>query len=115
MKIENYSFGKITIDGQEFTYDIEIHSWDGKILKWWRKESHLFDKEDIERVVKEEPEIIVFGTGQSGMAKLSQRAKEFLKEKNIEIVEEPTEKAIEIFNEYSTKNKKVAGLFHLTC
>ena len=115
MKIENYSFGKITIDGQEFTYDIEVHAWDGKILKWWRKESHIFDKEDIERAVKEEPEIIVFGTGQSGMAELSQRAKEFLREKNIEVVEKTTEKAIEIFNTYSTKNKKVAGLFHLTC
>ena len=114
--IEKYSFGQITINGKTYNYDVEVHSWDEKVLNWQRKESHLFQKEDIEKALQENPEIIIFGTGEIGVAQVDESLKNFLQEKRIIFFEEKTPKAIEIFNQYlSQKNKKVIGFFHLTC
>lgn len=119
--IEEYHFGSITIDGKTYNQDIEVH-WTGEILKWWRKESHVVDLEDIERAVAQNPEVIVIGTGESGMAKLTKRAGDLIKEKGIELMVDITEEAVKTFNvikeeswEEEGRQKTVIGLFHLTC
>jgi len=72
--------------------------------------------------VNQNPDIIVFGIGDSGMAKLTERAKDFLKERGIEFIVDNTGEAVKTFNvileeakEEEGKEKKVIGLFHLTC
>ncbi len=119
--IEEYKFGYIKIDGKEYDFDVEVR-WTGEVLKWWRKESHIFDVDDVKRATEQKPDIIIFGTGESGMAKLTEGAEDFLRERGIEFIVDKTGEAVKTFNvilerskEEEGEEKKVIGLFHLTC
>jgi hypothetical protein len=112
--IENYQFGKIKINGEVFDYDVEVR-WNKEVLKWRRGESHIIDIEDVKRAVEQNPEKIVIGTGESGIAKATEEAQGFIKEKGVDLVIETTGKAVEVFNEEAKKAKRIIGLFHLTC
>ena len=112
--IEDYYFGSIKIDGQKFENDVFI-DLDGKVNSWWREESHLFQKKDVESYLEKKPEIIIFGTGKSGIAKLSEELKDFLEGLGIEIIVESTEQATENYNQAKKQDKKVTAFLHLTC
>ena len=108
--IEDYHFGSIKINGQEFDKDIFI-GLDEKIIPWWREESHLFQKKDIESFLEDKPEIIVFGTGGEGLAKIAEDVDDL----EIKVISEPTTEAVKIYNQLKKENKKVVAFLHLTC
>lgn len=110
--IESYDFGKIRIDGKEYTHDLIISS-DG-MESWWRKESHLVGIEDVKKIVEKKPKTVIFGTGYSGLMEVSKEAKEYLEKLGIEVIIEPTKKACDIHNKLSKKQEVVVAL-HLTC
>jgi len=118
--IEEYHFGAITIDGKIYNHDVEVR-WTDEVLKWWREESHFIDIEDVKRAVGESPDIIIIGTGESGIAKVSEEAQKFIKEKGIELIIDQTVEAVKTFNiikeesKEEGKQRKIIGLFHLTC
>ena len=119
--IEEYHFGSITIDGKTYDYDVEVR-WTGEVLKWWRGESHVIDVEDVKRAVEQNPDTIIIGTGESGVARVTEEAQKFIKEKGIKLIIDLTEQATKTFNirkeeseEEEGKQEKVIGLFHLTC
>ena len=87
--ITSYQFGSITIDGQTYDHDIEV-DWEGKIEKWWRNESHVIDAESVARALEKEPEVVVIGTGQSGVAKVMDDAVSAIESRGIELVAEVT-------------------------
>ncbi|MBZ9578081.1 hypothetical protein KJA13_03580 [Patescibacteria group bacterium] len=119
--IKEYHFGSITINGKTYDYDVEVR-WTGEVLSWWREESHLIDVGDVKRAVEQGPETIIIGTGESGVAKVTEGAQNFIKEKGIELIVDKTGEATKTFNiikeeskEEEGEQKKVIGLFHLTC
>ena len=119
--IEEYRFGSIVIDGQTYNYDVEVR-WTGEILLWQRKKGHIIDVEDVKRVIEQNPELIIIGTGESGIAEVTETAKETIKSKGIELIIDLTEQATKTFNiineeseEEEGRQKKIIGLFHLTC
>lgn len=119
--IEEYRFGLLTIDGKTYNYDVEVR-WTGEVLKWWRQESHLIDIEDVNRAVEQSPDTIIIGIGESGVARVSKEAKNFIKGKGTELIIDLTEQAVKTFNimnedseEEEGEQSKVIGLFHLTC
>ena len=112
--IEDYHFGLIKINGEEFDKDIFIDI-DEKIIPWWREKSHLFQKKDIESFLEKRPEIIIFGTGEQGLAKISIDIEDFLKDLKIEIISETTSQAVKTYNGLKEQNKKVIAFLHLTC
>ena len=112
--IEDYHFGSIKVNGQEFRKDVFI-DLDEKVTSWWRKESHLFQKKDVESFLTGKPKAVIFGTGEQGIAKLSKELRDFFKDLEIEIIVEPTDKAIENYNKTKKKGKKVVAFLHLTC
>lgn len=111
--IEEYHFGSIKIDGETYNHDVQI-GLDNEVKLWWRNQSHQIEKRDIEEVLSQNPEVIVIGTGEMGVAKISEEAQQETKAKSIELIIEPTSEAVKSFNSLK-KEKKVAGLFHLTC
>ena len=120
-RIEEYKFGSITIDGKIYEYDVEVR-WAGEVLKWWRGESHVIDVEDVKRAIEQNPELIIIGTGESGLVKATDKAKEEILSRGIGLIVDKTEEAVKTFNiqkgeseEEEGKQKKVIGLFHLTC
>jgi len=131
--IEEYKFGSITIDGKTYNHDVEVR-WTpkeslsdptgqaGEVLKWWRKESHIIDAEDVKRAIEQNPDTIIIGTGESGVAEVTEATKEEIKLNGIELIIDLTEQATKTFNvineeskEEEGKQRKVMGLFHLTC
>ena len=119
--IEEYHFGSITINGKTYNYDVEVR-WNGEVLEWRRESSHVIDIEGVKRAVEEKPEMIIIGTGESGVARVTESAQRFIKEKKIELIIDRTEEAVKVFNMIRGKperekgeKKKVIGLFHLTC
>jgi len=112
--IEDYSFGQMVIDGQEYTSDLIVYS-DGTIQNnWHRAESHLLLASEIEKLIEEHPKIIVIGTGASGFMEIDDNLIKQLEQKGIEVYSAPTKKAANYYNE-QVKNKKVGACFHLTC
>ena len=118
--IEGYRFGSITINGKTYDYDVEVR-WTGEVLEWKRESSHMIDVGDVKRAVEEKPGIIIIGTGESGVARVTEATQRFINERKIELIIDRTAKATEIFNiirkksEKEGEGKKVIGLFHLTC
>ena len=119
--IGEYHFGSITIDGKSYEHDVEIR-WNGEVLGWWRKEGHVIDIDDLKRAVEQNPEVIIIGTGHSGMAKITNEAQNFIKGKGIELIIDITEEATKTFNiicqeseEEEGEQRRVIGLFHLIC
>ena len=117
-KINKTSFGSITVDGNCYDHDIII-TLDGKVKKRKKKlskavygTSHKISLDEIKYVCQDKSEGIVIGSGQHGIAKLSNEASGFLKRKDCQVVLKPTPEAIQEWNE--TEGKWI-GLFHITC
>ena len=110
--IEHYSFGKIVIDGKTYTTDVIVFK-DRVKDNWWRKEGHRVCLEDIKEILREKPEIVIFGTGAYGRVVVDREVIEKLKEIGAEVIVEDTAKAVNRFNEL--KNGNVVLAAHLTC
>ena len=116
--INKTSFGSITVDRVSYDHDIIITS-DGKVKKRKKKlskavygTSHTISFDEINHIYQKRSEGIVIGTGQYGVAKLSDEASEFLRSKNCKVVLKPTPEAIQ---EWNSSEGKWIGLFHITC
>lgn len=114
MTIENFSFGNIVVNGITYTDDIKIIR--GSVIPtWWRKSGHQVNIDDIQDIIEAKPNILVLGKGKPGMMKSTRSLCEFLKQNNIELIEEKTSKAIKTFNRLFKQGKNVCAGFHLTC
>ena len=111
--IESYDFGRIIINGRKFASDVVIFR-DRVDGNWWRKERHLLSVEDVREIVDTKPEILVVGTGFSGLMKIQPETEEYLRSSGIELMAAKTEKACQIYNDLSRSRRVVAAL-HLTC
>lgn len=111
--IEDYSFGRIVIDGQTYTDDVIIYP-ERVDDTWWREEGHRLKVADIEEVIEAAPEVLVVGTGAHGRVSIEPEVKQRLEEEGIELLSAPTEEACETYNDLCGEKKAVAAL-HLTC
>ena len=113
MKIEAYDFGSITIDGRTYTRDVKIIR--GKVIPgWWRKEGHNLLPEDIEDILEAKPDVLVVGTGHTGLMAVSQAAEERLAELGTQLIAKPTRQAVGEFNRLEATGD-TAFAAHLTC
>lgn len=113
MRIDSYEFGRIIVNGKTFDQDLIIFP-DKVRSGWWRKRGHELCLDDIKEVIKEKPEVLVVGTGYSGLVEILDEVKKELKREGIELIAKHTREACGIFNELSPRRKVVAAL-HLTC
>lgn len=115
LRIDGYSFGRMTVGGMEFTSDLVIHS-DGHIQDNWRRtRGHSLVPDDITTVLDAAPEKLVIGTGASGMMRVSESVVELCKNRRIEVEVCRTATAVTRFNEVVEAGRVVAACFHLTC
>lgn len=118
MKIDGTEYGRITIDGENYPYDVVIRL-SGKIRKRKKKlskmhygTSHIVSLDEAEFVYQKGSPLLVVGTGQDGNLRLSPEAAEFFARKGCAVLAEPTPRAIAAFNR--VKGDRIA-LFHVTC
>ena len=114
MIVEGYSFGEIIINGKKYTRDV-IVSKDWIKPNWWRKEGHRVQLDDITDIIDKRPEVVIFGTGAYGVVKVDKEVIDELRRRGIEVICEPTAKAVEIYNKLLKEGKNVILAAHLTC
>jgi len=111
--IESYDFGRIVINGKKFGSDVIIFA-DRIDGNWWRREGHTLSVDDLKEIVEAKPEVLVVGTGYSGLMKIHPETERYLKSLGIELIAAKTEKACKIYNDLS-KSRGVVAALHLTC
>jgi hypothetical protein len=114
MAIDSYSFGRIVVNGTEHTSDIIIYP-DGRVQdSWWRRSGHCLSQADIGDLVASGPELIIAGTGASGLMKPDSGLADSLEQEGIEFMALPCSEAAALYNELS-RSRRVGACFHLTC
>lgn len=114
MRIDSYSFGVMKVNGTEYKADLIVFP-DKVRANWWRKQGHSLAIEDLDDIFDFKPEVLVVGTGASGLMEISDSTKTALQKGGIELFAANTGQALCLFNELLQKGKKVVGAFHLTC
>ena len=113
MRIEAYDFGRITIEGRTYTQDLKIID-QVVIPNWWRTEGHTLLPSDIQDIIDARPQVLVVGTGYSGLMRISPEVSAGLSTSGIELVAQPTSGACQAFNRLAS-TQLVAFAAHLTC
>lgn len=114
MRIENYRFGSMRIDGVTYSRDLKIINNDVK-PDWRRKNGHVVTRGDLADILEAEPEIVVLGKGSPGQMKPEPQLEHELEKKGIKLIARPTEEAAAEFNRLLQDDRKIAAGFHLTC
>ena len=113
MKIDSYSFGSLVVDGKTYTSDVIIYP-NRVDPSWWRKEGHRLQIGDLDDALAARPEVLIIGTGYSGMMAVSRETKDSIRSRGIDVHVATTGKAVELFNTMQGKKTTIAAL-HLTC
>jgi hypothetical protein len=111
-KLENYSFGRITVDGEEQTRDLIVLP-QRVVTDWWRKEGHSLAMEDLDDVLDELPERLILGCGHDGRLKPDPAVLDALRERGVEVEPMKTGDAVRRYGEL--KPERAAAALHLTC
>jgi len=117
-RIDKFGYGSIVINGKKFSRDVLILA-DGTVKKrkggFWMFGSHKIRKEEIEELAQTGPETIIVGTGTSGKASFATKVENWARDKNLNLIVQPSYQAIAKLNESAEQNRKVAALIHITC
>jgi hypothetical protein len=113
VKIDSYSFGRIVIDGKAYTSDVIIYP--GRVdASWWRKEGHLLQLADLSDALRAKPEVLIIGTGFSGVMRVPRETVDDIARRGIEVKAEWTSRAVDEYNELQGRKNVIAAL-HITC
>ncbi len=114
MKIDHYAFGRVVIDGRAYTSDVIIYP-DRVDDRWWRREGHRLEPEDLAGIFRDPPEVLVIGTGHQGRMVVSHEAFAHLRAQGMDVFVDRTSAAAEEFNRLVEERARVAAALHLTC
>jgi len=113
MRVDLYQFGRIVVEGREYTTDVLI--FPKRVdSAWRRKEGHRLSLDDLRSVIESDPETIVIGTGAYGAMTVPPDIVAQLEARKIRVVVFRTREAVEAYNRLY-KAGRVAAALHLTC
>ncbi len=111
--IDSYHFGEIAISGKKYSSDVVI--FPNRVRDdWWRKTGHELCVEDIAEVIAENPEVLVVGTGASGLMEVLPEVERSVEAQGIKLIVEATDKACHTYNHVCHSQRAIAAL-HITC
>lgn len=112
-RIEDYRFGWIRIDGQDYKSDVIVFP-DHVQPDWWRADGHSLAMEDLDTVLGAEPTTLIVGRGANGRMQVPEDTRRAIERAGIQVLAKRTANAVKIYNEMREKGSVVAAL-HLTC
>ena len=114
--IEDYTFGRIRVDGRTYCHDVIIYP-EGVDGDWWRREGHRLSMEDLPKILSRRPDILLIGTGASGVMEVPEEVREVLRKKGIEVKVMDTRRACKEYNRLVGEEggRRVVAALHLTC
>jgi hypothetical protein len=111
-RIEDYTFGRIVVDGEEHRRDLIVLP--GRVVgNWWREDGHGLVLSDLQEVLDELPPRLVVGTGASGRMRPDPETLRMLGERGIDVRVALTPDAVRLFGESDPAT--TAAALHLTC
>jgi hypothetical protein len=111
-RLEDYSFGRIVVDGEVHTRDLIVLP-ERVVADWWRRDGHSLVMEDLEAVRDELPERLILGCGAHGMLRPHPAVVEALREQGVEVEALHTAEAVRRYRE--SDGRRTAAALHLTC
>ncbi len=111
--IDSYDFGRVTIDGKRYSTDLLVFP-DKIKTGWQRKEGHRLQIQDLTEVLKTKTDVLVVGTGYSGMMDVPPETRAHIESEGIELVIQKTSEACKTFN-HIVESRTVVAALHLTC
>lgn len=112
--IESYEFGHIVINGRTYTADVIVLP-DRVLSSWWRQEGHELAIADLDEIIAAQPDVLVVGTGYSGLMRILPETEAYLTDQNIQLIAERTADACRTYNRLLSAGRNVVAAFHLTC
>jgi len=113
VRIEEFKFGSVKIDGQSYHNDVAVLP--PRVMDWWRKEGHRLLTKDLAEGLAYQPSTLIVGTGVSGQMWVPEETVSDMESTGIKLEIMTTDKACERFNELFAVGNKVAAALHLTC
>jgi hypothetical protein len=114
MHIDRYTFGQIAVDGRDFQSDLII--FPERVQENWRRlAGHRLDRDDIQTVLTDKPEMLVIGTGYFGRMQVPQETLEALSQAGIPVRLAKTGGAVSEFNRLQQEYARIVAALHLTC
>lgn len=111
-RLEEYSFGRLFVDGREERRDVIVLP-DRVVREWWRRDGHSLVLDDLAEVLDELPERLVVGTGAYGQMRPESQTLDALRARGIEVEALPTAEAVRRYAELDPR--RTAAALHLTC
>jgi hypothetical protein len=111
-RLEDYSFGRLTVDGSEQRRDVIVlpHR---VVTDWWRQDGHGLVIEDLRDVLDELPERLIVGNGAHGRLEPHPAVIDELRRRGVEVEVLQTGDAVRRYNQLD--GRRVAAALHLTC
>jgi hypothetical protein len=111
-RLEDYTFGRLTVDGQEHTRDLIVLP--GRVVPdWWRREGHSLAMDDLDEVVDELPARLVLGVGAQSQLRPDPAVIAELERRGVKVECLPTDAAVRRYGELD--ERRTAAALHLTC
>jgi hypothetical protein len=111
-RMQDYSFGRVVVDGQEQTRDLIVLP-ERVVTNWWRREGHSLALDDLREVQGELPEKLILGTGAHGRLRPPRAVIEELERRGIDVEVLHTDEAVRRYGELD--ERATAAALHLTC
>jgi hypothetical protein len=111
-RLQDYSFGRILVDGKEHERDVIVLP--GRVVgNWWRRDGHSLALEDLREVEDELPEKLILGTGAHGQLRPPAAVLQELERRGIDVEVLHTDDAVRRYGELD--ERRTAAALHLTC
>jgi hypothetical protein len=116
MRVDQFKFGSIRIDGVSYDYDVVIDR--GEVRKRKKKASKPFRDEfghtplSLEEPIPWKCHTLVIGTGAQGALPVMAEVKREAVRRGVELMAVPTEKAADLL---SRKPRDTNAVLHVTC
>ena len=111
-RLDDYSFGRIAVDGLEQTRDLIVLP-DRVVTNWWRRDGHSLVLEDLAEVLDEPPDRLIVGIGAEGRLRPDPAAIAELERRGTIVECLATDAAVRRYGELD--DRRTAAALHLTC
>jgi hypothetical protein len=111
-RLEDYSFGRLVVDGSEQTRDVIVLP-DRVVTNWWRRDGHSLAMDDLGEVLEELPERLILGIGAYGRLHPDPKVIAELERRGVAVECLRTDEAVRRYEELD--ERRTAAALHLTC
>lgn len=112
-------FGEVVINGRTWgdvlVVGDEVEARDDPRLEKELGTDHLVGDWELEKLLSNQPEIIIIGTGTAGGLRVTPEVRRKIEKLGTELIAATTPRAIKEYNSLIGMSKKVNALIHSTC